>query len=147
MFVQIALGSVLIFVSILIGSLGALVMEVALARWDRWLMREPHRIKLVLVVAVVSLWVLGVVTLGVWIWALALNALGVFTTLEEAVYFALVSFTTLGFGDVLLPVEWRILGAMAAANGLLSFGLLTAFLVEALRHVRLGQVETRRRGG
>lgn len=147
MFVQIALGSVLIFVSILIGSLGALVMEVALARWDRWLMREPHRIKLVLVVAVVSLWVLGVVTLGVWIWALALNALGVFTTLEEAVYFALVSFTTLGFGDLLLPVEWRILGAMAAANGLLSFGLLTAFLVEALRHVRLGQVETRRRGG
>lgn len=147
MFVQIALGSVLIFVSILIGSLGALVMEVALARWDRWLMREPHRIKLVLVVAVVSLWVLGVVSLGVWIWALALNALGVFTTLEEAVYFALVSFTTLGFGDVLLPVEWRILGAMAAANGLLSFGLLTAFLVEALRHVRLGQVETRRRGG
>lgn len=147
MFVQIALGSVLIFVSILIGSLGALVMEVALARWDRWLMREPHRIKLVLVVAVVSLWVLGVVSLGVWIWALALNALGVFTTLEEAVYFALVSFPTLGFGDVLLPVEWRILDAMAAANGLLSFGLLTAFLVEALRHVRLGQVETRRRGG
>lgn len=147
MFLQIALGSALIFVSILIGAMGALVMELALARWHGWLMREPHRIKLVVVVAVVSLWVLGVVSAGVWIWALVLDLIGVFATLEESVYFALVSFTTLGYGDLLLPVEWRILGGMAAANGLLSFGLLTAFLVEALRHVRLGQVESRRGRG
>ena len=34
---------------------------------------------------------------------------------------------------------------MAAANGFLNFGLMTALLVEALRHVRLGQVDARRR--
>ncbi|WP_246020239.1 ion channel [Aliigemmobacter aestuarii] len=110
-------------------------------------MREPHRLKVVLVVVFVSLCVLAVVTIGVWTWAIVLDLLGIFSTHEEAVYFALVSFTTLGFGDVLLPVEWRILGAMAAANGLLTFGLMTAFLVEALRHVRLGQFESRRKSG
>jgi hypothetical protein len=70
--------------------------------------------------------------------------LGIFETLEEAVYFALVSYTTLGFGDVLLEKEWRLLSGMAAANGLLNFGLLTALLVEALRHIRLGQMDVRR---
>mgnify|MGYP003674721669 CR=1 FL=1 len=55
---------------------------------------------------------------------------------EESVYFGFVAFTTLGFGDILLPLQWRLLGGMAAANGLLNFGLLTAVIVETLRQVR-----------
>ena len=74
----------------------------------------------------------------------AMLLLGVSPDLEHAVYFALVSFTTLGYGDVLLPVGWRILGGMAAANGLLNFGLMTAVLVEALRDLRLRQTRLRR---
>lgn len=145
MLLQIALGSGLMLLSILVSSLSAWVLEVSFTRSHHWLMREPHMPKLILVVAVVSLCVLGIVTVGVWIWALAFHLLGLFTTLEGAVYFALVTFTTLGYGDVLLPMEWRILGGMAAANGLLNFGLLTALLVEALRHIRLGQAEVRRK--
>lgn len=144
MFLQIALGTCLLLISILIGALSALMMEVAFTYSHGWLMREPHRPKLVLLIAGVSLWVLGVITAGVWLWGLAFYGLGAFPTLEESVYFALVAFTTLGFGDVLLPHEWRLLAGMAAANGLLNFGLLTALLVEALRQIRLGQVEVRR---
>jgi voltage-gated potassium channel Kch len=145
MFIQIAIGTGLLLTSILIAAVSAWVMELVFLRGHQWLMREPHRPKLIVVIAGVSLWVLGIITAGIWIWAGAFYALGIFPTLEEAVYFAMVTFTTLGFGDVLLPVEWRLLAGMAAANGLLNFGLLTALLVEALRLVRLGQVETRRR--
>jgi Ion channel len=145
MFIQLAIGTGLLLASILIAAISAGMMEVAFQRAHRWLMREPHRPKLMALIAGVSLWVLGIITAGVWIWAGAFYALGIFPTLEEAVYFAIVSYTTLGFGDVLLPKEWRLLAGMAAANGLLNFGLLTALLVEALRHVRLGQVEHRRR--
>ena len=76
---------------------------------------------------------------AVWLWTVAFHRLGVFANVEEATYFALVSFTTLGFGDILLPLEWRLLGGVAAANGLLLFGLLTAILVETIRGVRLNQ--------
>ena len=145
MFLQIALGSGLLLVSILIAALSAWAMESLFARFHTWLMREPHRPKLMLVMLFASLWVLGIVTAGVWIWALAFWVLDNFVTFQEAVYFALVSITTLGYGDILLPTQWRILGGMAAANGLLNIGLLTALLVEALRHVRLGQVDARRR--
>lgn len=144
MFVQIALGSGLLLCSILIAGISAWIMEGAFRRGHDWLMREPHQPKLMLLVAGVSLWVLGIITAGVWVWAVTLYGLGLFQTLEESVYFSIVTYTTLGFGDVLLPKEWRLLAGMAAANGLLNFGLLTALLVEALRHVRLGQVETLR---
>ncbi len=145
MFIQLAVGTGLLMVSILIAAFSAWAMEAAFQRWQRWLMREPHRPKLVMLIVGISLWVLGVITAGIWIWAGAFVLLGIFPTLEEAVYFASVTYTTIGFGDVLLPKEWRLLAGMAAANGLLNFGLLTALLVEALRHVRLGQVEALQR--
>jgi hypothetical protein len=94
----------------------------------------------------VSLWVLTVISLGVWTWALALYGLGAHPTLEEAVYFAIVAFTTLGLGDVVPATDWRILSAMAAVNGFLSFALLAALLVEALRLVRLAQLDQRQKG-
>ncbi len=56
-----------------------------------------------------------------------------------------VSFTTLGYGDLVLPQDWRLLGGMCGANGFMIFGFVIAMLVEALRHVRLGQIEGRRR--
>ena len=83
---------------------------------------------------------MGLLTIWVWLWALTFYALELFPGLEPCVYFALVSFTTLGYGDVLLPHEWRLLGGMTAANGFLNFGILVASLTEALRNVRLAQI-------
>jgi len=83
----------------------------------------------------------------VWIWAGTYLLLGAFGTLEESVYFSSVMFTMLGLGDVILPHQWRILAGMEAANGFLNFGLLSALFIEALRQVRLNQVEVARRRG
>lgn len=144
MFIQIALGTALMMVTILIGGLSLWYMEYLLARFNPWLQREPHRPKMMLVLCIAAVWAMWIVTAGVWLWALVLWGLGIFIHLETSVYFSLVAFTTLGFGDLLLPPEWRILAGMAAANGLLDFGLLTATLIEALRHIRLGQIEHKR---
>lgn len=141
MLAQIALGSLLMLASVVIASLWIWLLEWAYARWEGWLLHAPHRPKLILVVLVSSLAVLAMVTMSVWLWALAFHLLRVFSGFEEAMYFTLVTFTTLGYGDVLMPLEWRILGGLAAANGLLSFGLMTALMVESLRHVRVRQIE------
>lgn len=143
MFVQIAVGTVLLIFNITVAAVAAMVLELAFVRLHPWLMREPHRPKLVILLAGVSLWVLGVITAGVWTWAFAFYFLGCFGTMEQSVYFALVAFTTLGLGDVVLPEDWRLLAGMAAANGFLNFGLLTALLIEALRQIRGGQLERR----
>jgi hypothetical protein len=88
--------------------------------------------KVVFVLSVSTLWLLAALSIAIWIWAGFFQLLGCFESLEESLYFSMVSFTTLGFGDVTLPSEWRILSGMIAANGLVLFGLNTAFLIEVL---------------
>jgi hypothetical protein len=144
MLIQIALGSSLMLGSILIAGVSFWVMEVFLLRYRPWLSAEPHRLKVMFILCIASVWILVQLSAGVWLWAITLWALNIFVTLETSVYFSLVAFTTLGFGDILLPTQWRLLGGMAAANGLLNMGLLTAVLVEALRQVRISQLETLR---
>ena len=67
-----------------------------------------------------------------WWWDLPLKL----EALEPALYFATVSLTTLGFGDVILSQDVRLLSAIVAANGLVMFGLSTAFLLEFVGQVR-----------
>lgn len=147
MFVQIAVGSGLLLVNITLAAIAAMVLEVIFARSHGWLLREPHRPKLVVLVMGVSIWVLGVITTGTWVWAMAYEALDVFPTLEESVYFSLVAYTTLGLGDIVPATEWRLLAGMEAANGFLNFGLMTALLIESMRQIRINQVEHKRKTG
>ncbi len=139
MILQIGLGTLLILATAMASAVMYWGFEALIGRRRTWLHREPHYAKLAFVLAAAVLFTLATMTVSVWIWALAFRLLGIFPTLEMAVYFALVSFTTLGFGDIILEEPWRLLSGMAAANGLLNFGMLTAVMVEALRNVRRGQ--------
>ena len=139
MFAQLFIGSLLILCSIMIATTSWWALEAILIRLHGWSVRPPHGPKLVAILSLALFWTLLMMTVSVWLWAISLYWLDIFITLEASVYFALVAFTTLGFGDILLPQEWRLLGGMGAANGLLVFGLLTAILVEILRDTRARQ--------
>lgn len=72
-----------------------------------------------------------------WLWAMCylwVNEPSL-TTLEAALYFSASTFTTLGYGDIVLSPEWRLLGSFEATNGLLLFGWTTAFLLEVITDV------------
>lgn len=143
MVAQLVLGCGLTLTTIIFAALSWWALEAILVRLHPWAERPPHGPKLMTILTLALIWTLGMMTLAVWIWALALYQLEIFATFESSVYFALVAFTTLGFGDILLPQEWRLLGGISAANGLLMIGLLTAILVETLRETRLRQRERR----
>lgn len=68
-------------------------------------------------------------TVQVWLWAFAFVWLGALPHISEAIYFSLVTYTTVGYGDVTVGEKFRVFGAMASVTGLLNFGLSTAFLV------------------
>lgn len=143
MLIQIVLGSLIMLTTISLTGATLWIVEAFLRRFHSWLIREPHGLKLATLLVSAALWIMGVVTAGVWVWAAAFDLLGVFPSLEASVYFSLVSFTTLGYGDVMLPQEWRLLGGMCAANGFMIFGFVIAMLGDALRHVRISQIERR----
>lgn len=56
---------------------------------------------------------------------------------EEALYFSTVTYSTLGYGDVLLARTWRILGAIEGANGVIMLGWSTAFIVSLVTQLKL----------
>jgi len=90
---------------------------------------------LVLVFVVLWLMLAHALEMGVWAWVYMYYDM--FANWETAVYFSAASYTTLGFGDVLLPDEWRILSGATAANGLLLFGVSAAFLFDAAGQLHL----------
>jgi len=98
-----------------------------------------HLVSSTLKLAVFVLWMFLATIIEVWIWALLYLVLGAITTLEKAVYFSTVTFTTLGFGDITLDQEWRLLSSFEAANGLLMFGWTTALVFAAVQWVYAGR--------
>ena len=64
--------------------------------------------------------------LQVSIWALLFRWIGEFQDFKTAFYHSAVNFSSLGYGDVVMSDEWRLLGALEAAGGILMFGLSTA---------------------
>ena len=78
------------------------------------------------------------------IWCLVYLSIDMFATLETTLYFVLVTFTTLGFGDLLAPVEWQLLSGITASNGLLAFGASTAFQVQYFVTIRALIIDPRK---
>ena len=66
------------------------------------------------------------------VWALFYVLVGALADLETAAYFSLTSYTTVGYGDVVLPEAWRLLGPIEAAVGVLMLGWSTGVLVVVL---------------
>ena len=61
------------------------------------------------------------------VWALFYRWLGCLPDLETSFYFSGVTYATVGYGDVVLPMEWRLLGPMEGLTGILMCGLSTGF--------------------
>jgi hypothetical protein len=66
------------------------------------------------------------------VWALFFVLVGALPDLETAAYFSLTSYTTVGYGDVVLPEPWRLLGPLEAAVGILMLGWSTGVLVAVI---------------
>jgi voltage-gated potassium channel Kch len=58
-----------------------------------------------------------------------------FSSFTEAVYFSLVTFTTLGYGDISLSSEWRLLSGLEAINGIMLIGWSTAMMYSLIQNI------------
>jgi voltage-gated potassium channel Kch len=56
----------------------------------------------------------------------------VLSDIDTALYFTTSTFTTVGYGDIVLPPAWRLLAASTSINGMIIFGWSTAFIFEVM---------------
>lgn len=139
---QLILGGVVSLVNIAVHAMAMIVVVSTARRALKW--KERHFLQLwlsAIMVATVAV-LLATHLVEVLVWSLTYAVFDVAPPGKGTVYFALVNYTTLGYGDI-VPVErWRLLGPMTAMNGILLFGWSTAVIYEvlreALRHIGLG---------
>lgn len=69
------------------------------------------------------------------VWALFFLLFGLLPDFEAAAYFSLTSYTTVGYGDLILKEPWRLLGPIEAGVGILMLGWSTGLLVALLTRI------------
>ncbi|MEM0947546.1 MAG: ion channel [Pseudomonadota bacterium] len=136
MFDQLLLGAGVTLLSLIFATTLWWSFTELMESMDGWLRKPPQPFKYFVIMVMVVFATMLIMSFGVWLWAIIFYQMAVFPTLEEAVYYSLVAYTTLGLGDVVVPQEQRLLGGMTGANGFMMFGLMTAMLTDTLRHVR-----------
>ena len=55
--------------------------------------------------------------------------------LESAFYFSIVTYTTTGYGDLVLPEEWRLVGGVESLTGILMCGWSTGFFFTVVSRI------------
>lgn len=84
----------------------------------------------ILMIVLSILFIGHLVQIGVW--AALFVVLDEFEDFAWAFYHSAVNFTSLGYGDITMSKEWRLLGALEAANGVLMLGLSTGTLMSVM---------------
>ena len=127
-FLHVLLGSILVVTTVIVHSICIVLM---LRRTQAWVNLHPVKASLVNLVVIFSSTTLALLALHaayIWIWALCYLLLGEFSSLERALYFSSVTYSTLGYGDITLSKAWQLLSGFEAVNGLILFGTSSAYL-------------------
>lgn len=135
MFMVIVVGSLMIIATVIIESFFISIAVLMLERYSPRITHWARQVRTTFVLSALTLWLLAGISIALWLWAGLFFFLGEFTSIEEAIYFSTVSATTLGYGDLILSPQWRLLSGFIAANGLVLFSLNTAILFEVLRRL------------
>ncbi|MEQ8434997.1 MAG: potassium channel family protein [Oceanicaulis sp.] len=93
------------------------------------------------VILIVVLGLFAIHAVQIWLYAAAYIALGEFATFEAALYFSTSTFTTVGYGELVIESRWRILAAIESANGFLLLGWSTVFVVSVLSRLRSAEMD------
>ncbi|MHC1763365.1 MAG: potassium channel family protein [Verrucomicrobiia bacterium] len=79
------------------------------------------------------------------VWALFYLWGGCLPDAESAFYFAGVTYTTIGYGDLVLPKPWRLLGPVEGLTGILMCGLSAGLFFAVVSRIYASRLEAKPR--
>jgi hypothetical protein len=131
MFANLALGTLLISITVITHTFGLIVLSHAMGHFVRWARLHRHGLGKTIAMVATVFGLFLVHTIEIWTWAGAYLALGTVPSFADALYFSTVTFCTLGYGDIVLLSDWRLFGSLEGVSGFLLIGWSTAYLVSA----------------
>lgn len=83
----------------------------------------------------IAIWILVLHFVEIFAWAVLFTWRGALPDLGTAIYFSAVTYTTTGYGDVVLPERWRLSSAVEALTGILMCGWSTGFFFAIVNRI------------
>jgi hypothetical protein len=128
-----------------------LIMQVAVSFWCvRYCVRhlafvdgEQRFLVGVRPLIVATLVMMAGTLLQITLWGALFLWLGEFEKVYDAIYHSAVNYTSLGYGDIVMSRERRLLGPFEAVNGMLMLGMSAATLMAIVQHMITLLRETR----
>jgi energy-converting hydrogenase Eha subunit A len=133
-------GLPLVALTLVMHAVGLAVITRVVVRLDQRLRRSSWRVSrapttLILVIGLAG-WMLAVLHgLEAAVWAEAYLLMGALDSVSDAMLYSVDSITTRGASGLKLERHWQMMGALEAADGMLLFGISTAFLFAVLQRV------------
>ena len=134
MLLNFGIGTLLVLITTAVHAEGMLFLLHMKRMQQRDMHHYPHRKKIYLIGTVIVL-LLFISIVEMTLWALAYVYIGAIEGMEEALYFSMVTFTTLGYGVITLSEQWRLLSSLEAATGIIMFGWTTALAITTVQQV------------
>lgn len=130
MIANLGLGALVISLTVLIHTWGLMAVTHVMTWLTGRFRLHGHRSR-VMAMNTVVIGIFAVLTVQVWLWAACYMFLGVVGDFPTALYFSTITFSTVGYGDVVPAHEWRLFAALEGVNGFLLIGWSTAYLIAA----------------
>jgi voltage-gated potassium channel Kch len=138
---QVIEGGGLIALTVAIHAAGAIGLLWFLGKYRPiWLRHDSLGFAVLSISGIVSCLVLLHLT-EIAAWAFYYHLKGLFPDFETAAYYSLATYTTVGYGDVVLPREWRLEGTSEALVGILMTAWSTALLINVVNKFHAKVVE------
>ncbi|HET9194324.1 MAG TPA: ion channel [Vicinamibacterales bacterium] len=142
MVAQLLIASALMALCVVIHAGGVTWAAGRVRRWEAPTQRLWPWMRLFVCVAA---WMVLLHVVEITAWALVYAWGGAIAGVQAAAYFSAVTYTTTGYGDLLLPEDWRLVGAIEALTGILMCGWSTGFFFALAS--RMYRTEPRAPGG
>ena len=115
-----------------------------------WLRRHPRGAlslaKITRLFVSIAVWMVLLHLVEISLWAVFYAWRDAMPDLSSAMYFSAVTYTTTGYGDLVLDEGWRLLGAVEALTGILMCGWSTGFFFAVVNRVYAVDPEPPRSG-
>jgi hypothetical protein len=124
------LGTALIAATVVIQTVGLVLLSKTIVRLVRWFRLHKHNLGRTIAMVVTVLGLFAIHTVEIWLWAGTLFFARTSANYEDALYQSTAAFSTVG-SQLQLGADSRLLSALESVNGFILIGWSIAFLIGA----------------
>lgn len=146
MLLNIIIGLIVIGITVVIQGYGTMFWIHSYVRYQSKLSREAFKQRSLRILILTAVFLISIHLIQSSLWALTyllLPEITEFETIEKAIYFSLVTFSTLGYGEITIASDSRILAGLEAINGIILIGWSTAFMFSVFQEIMKRNIHNR----